>query len=101
MKKNIGIVFKSNSQKYNHLLKVYDLKGNEECAIKINFDFSGIKFADENVVMNDKTRCMMYSFSGKQRFNKEIGTDIADVEPVEDNVYYVVHENKYEKIKLK
>ena len=99
--KNIGIVFKSNSQKYNHLLKVYDLKGNEECAIKINFDFSGIKFADENVVMNDKTRCMMYSFSGKQRFNKEIGTDIADVEPVEDNVYYVVHENKYEKIKLK
>ena len=80
---------------------MYDLKGNEECAIKINFDFSGIKFADENVVMNDKTRCMMYSFSGKQRFNKEIGTDIADVEPVEDNVYYVVHENKYEKIKLK
>ncbi len=97
-----GIVYANEEQANSHTIKIYNGKGKTVSSKEIDFGFEGICFAGENFVLYDKARCHMYSFRGKERFNKELkDRSIVDIEAISDKQYMIVSEGKIEEIKLK
>lgn len=97
----IGIVFDSNDQTYSHVLKVYDKNGKIVFVKSLDFNYSDIHFAGENVVLNDSVHCIMYSFKGKERFNGNFDKNIVKLIPISDDKYILVSDNTIEELKLK
>lgn len=98
--KYIGIVFESNDQSYAHTLKVYNRKGERVFAKAIDFNYEDIMFAGQNVVLNDSTACLMYSFKGKERFNGTFDKNIVKIVPISDDKYILVSDNSIDEIGL-
>lgn len=99
--KYVGIVFDSNDQTYFHVLKVYDKSGKVVFVKSIDFNYTDINFAGDNVVLNDSLHCVMYSFKGKERFNGGFDKNIVKIVPVSDDKYVLVSDNTIEEITLK
>ena len=99
--KYVGIMYKSNDQTYSHVLKVYDQNGKVVFAKAIDFNYTDIHFAGENVVFNDSVNCIMYSFSGKERFCGSFDKNIIKLMPVSDDKYVLVSDSTIEEVELK
>lgn len=99
--KYIGIVFESNDQSYEHVVKVYDKKGNRIYTKSTDFNYSDIAFAGENIIMNDGQTCLMYSFKDKERFNKAFETHIVKLIPESDRKMILVSDSEIQEIELK
>lgn len=99
--KYVGVVFDSKDIEFGKVLKVYNQNGKKVFSKSIDFQYTNICFNGKNVVINNATECKIYSFSGKERFNKTFNQNIKKFIPITDSKYLLVSDNSIEEIKLK
>ncbi len=86
----IGVVLEAGEAGYRELV-VYDQKGNKILDKKLDFDYSNIYLADNEIIMYDNLSCIVMKINGTVKFNYTFDSNIAALYPVNnlDRYYYV------------
>lgn len=82
------------------ILKVYNMDGKRILSKAINFHYTGIKFAKENIILYNDTQCKVISVNGVVKFDYTFGMGISSLVPLDDTVYILVSGGNIQKIRL-
>lgn len=91
--KYIGLVFFNSSGDSSYILRVLDLQGEE--VVSIPFDFNsisdaGILFGEELITIYNEKECLVYNFSGKQKYAGSFEKTVRTLIPSSGAFRYVV-----------
>lgn len=104
-KKYIGYVqnvMQEGTTEPRYKVSVYDLKGNKDFSVYINFDYDAIYTADREIIFSGGSRCEIIRKNGSVKFDGTFTGNVLSVTPTGSrNEYVVVYDNATEIIKLK
>lgn len=97
----IGIMFQNDKSEEPHLLKLYSSSGKKILSQEMNYQYKGILFADDNVMMYNDNSCKMISNDGVTRFETEFDMVIEKMFAISEDTYVIVTAGAIKQIKLK
>lgn len=95
--KYIGVVFEGEN---GDDIEIYNLNGDKILSQKLDFKYSQIKFAEDNILMYNDTDCEIMSVKGIKKFKYKFSTGITSMVPLDDTRYILVSGNSIQQIKL-
>lgn len=94
----IAFVMENDSGK--DTLNVYNLDGKRVLVKPVDFPYTGIKIAEENIIMYNDTQCKVISVQGVTKFDYTFGMGISALVPLDDTSYIIVSGGNIQKIRL-
>lgn len=82
------------------ILNVYNMKGKKVLSKSIDFHYTGIKLAKENIILYNDTQCKVISAKGVVKFDYTFGMGITSLIPLDDTTYIIVSGGNIQKITL-
>lgn len=82
------------------ILNVYNMKGKKVLSKSIDFHYTGIKLAKENIILYNDTQCKVISAKGVVKFDYNFGMGITSLVPLDDITYIIVSGGNIQKITL-
>lgn len=99
-KGHIGMVFK-NDESNPLVLKTYSSNGDKLLNIELDYQYKGIFFTGDKVMMYNNNSCKMLSDDGVTRFETEFDIEIDTMFALSEDTYVIVTADSIQQIKLK
>lgn len=95
-----GVVLEAKDGSSKHLM-LYNLKGKLVLDKVIDLDYSRIFLTDEEIIMYNKTDCIIMKISGKVKFRHTFDRDITAIYPINNlDRYYLISDKSLSDIQL-
>lgn len=94
----IAMIMKEDTGK--DVLDVYNMKGKKILSKSIDFHYTGIKIAQENIILYNDTQCKVISVNGVVKFDYTFGMGITSLIPLDDTAYIIISGGNIQKITL-
>jgi hypothetical protein len=101
--KFVGTVEKnSDAEGETYLMKVYDLRGNQEFTYPFSLEYDNIYATQDEIIITGGAECLIVSAKGKTKFSYAFDTRIKNMIPATGSRKYIItFDNRTETIKLK
>lgn len=99
--KYIGIVFQNEESDKPYILKTYRSNGDKILNQEIDYQYKGILFAGDNVMMYNDSSCKMISDDGVTRFETQFDMVVEEMFALSEDTYVIVTADSIMQIKLK
>ena len=98
----VGVVLSENNEDKGEI-EVYDLSGNRKLRLELNDRYNDISLNDnDEIMLNSESKCILYRLNGIKRFSSDIDGKVEHFFNSKGHKsYYIVLENKIQKIKIK
>ena len=97
----IGIVFRNENQDKPYLIKTYSAGGEKILSMETDYQYKGILFADDKVMMYNENSCRLVSGDGVTRFETQFDVAVEEMFAISESVYVIVTADSIMQIKLK
>ena len=97
----IGIVFRNENQDKPYLIKTYSAAGEKILSMETDYQYKGILFADDKVMMYNENSCRLVSGDGVTRFETQFDVAVEEMFAISESVYVIVTADSIMQIKLK
>ncbi len=99
---NIGFVLPSGKTDVKYLLTAYGYNGRRAMESDLNFDYTGIRMENGEILLYDASNLHIYRTSGKGKLSVSYGKEVEFFVPLKGNRrYLVISENSMDKIRLR
>ncbi len=99
--KYIGMVFQNEESDKPYILKTYRSNGDKILNQEIDYQYKGILFAGDNVMMYNDSSCKMISDDGVTRFETQFDMVVEEMFALSEDTYVIVTADSIMQIKLK
>lgn len=98
----VGMVFENNNRRKPYQMKIYDLQGKKILDIGFGGEYSTVRMYDNDEIMfNSASQCMIFRINGVRKLMCRVDGKVSCFLPAgKVNKYYLVMENKIQKISL-
>ncbi len=97
--KYLGVVQKGEEQ--DHLLKVYDIKGQLKFQTFFDLDYTALKFSGDNILIYNEFECMMLNDAGKIFFQGTFEESVSNLYTLSGRSKYIImHASRTDQIRL-
>ncbi len=79
-----ALLFPDTTGEYQYELQVYDANGGRTGSIRFTMDYTNIQVARDRIIINNDTDCLIYSVTGKKRFEGKFDSNVRMVIPSEN-----------------
>lgn len=79
----VGLLFPDTTGQYQYELQIYSAAGERVGSIPFSMDYTNIQIIKDRVIINDDVNCLIYSASGKLRFEGSFDARVRVVIPSE------------------
>ncbi len=100
-KGNIGIVFQNENPDKPYLIKTYSAGGEKILSMETDYQYKGILFADDKVMMYNENSCRLVSGDGVTRFETQFDVAVEEMFAISESVYVIITTDSIMQIKLK
>lgn len=97
----IGIVFRNENLDKPYLIKTYNAGGEKILSQEMDYQYKGILFADDKVMMYNENSCRMISGDGVIRFEAQFDVAVEEMFAISESAYVIVTADSIMQIKLK
>lgn len=97
----IGIVFQNENSDKPYLIKTYNAGGEKILSQEMDYQYKGILFADDKVMMYNENSCRMISGDGVIRFETQFDVAVEEMFAISESAYVIVTADSIMQIKLK
>lgn len=98
----IAIVLRNNSIDNKYRLELYDLQGRKLSEKEFNFDYTGVSFGNEHVIIYGDLHMYIASYTGRMRYEGNYTEPILLMEPTSsEKKYVIVSDNSIDTLELK
>jgi len=100
-KGNIGIVFRNENSDKPYLIKTYSAGGEKILSLETDYQYKGILFADDKVMMYNEKSCRLVSGDGVTRFETQFDVAVEKMFAISESAYVLITADSIMQIKLK
>ena len=98
--KYIALVLKS-SGKTGYELQLYQTNGKQKMSVQLDGEYSNVKIAKGQVLLNEGNKCAIYNTAGVCRFSGTLEMSVMDIYPMSGvNKYMVINANGFQEVQL-
>lgn len=100
-KGNIGMVFRNENSDKPYLIKTYNAGGEKILSLETDYQYKGILFADDKVMMYNENSCRLVSGDGITRFETQFDMAVEEMFAISESAYVIINADSIMQIKLK